>query len=57
MASLIMTCAIQGQMANERLEKHVQAQQQLNDAVIKMGANQENMQKTLDKIANKLNVQ
>lgn len=43
--------------SNQRIEKYVEAQQQLNAAVIKMETNQGNMQKTLDKIADKLNVQ
>jgi Tfp pilus assembly protein PilO len=42
---------------NDRVEKHIAAQQQLNDAVVRLVTNQENMQKTLDKIASKLNVQ
>jgi hypothetical protein len=42
--------------ANDRIEKHIVAQQSLNDAVIQMQANIANMQKTLDRVANKLNV-
>ena len=42
---------------NDRIEKHIQAQQELNDSVIRLVTQQETMQKTLDKIAAKLNVQ
>lgn len=43
--------------SSAKLEKHVEAQQQLNDSVIRLAAQQESMKETLDKIASKLNVQ
>jgi hypothetical protein len=45
-----------GQVRAE-LSEHVKAQQSLNDSVIRLVTQQESMQKTLEKIANKLDVQ
>lgn len=48
---------LSAQQVNAKLEKHTEAQQQLNDTVIRLDQNMVNVQKTLDKIAAKLNVQ
>jgi cell division protein FtsL len=48
---------LSSQQVSAKLEKHVEAQQALNDAVIRLVAQQEQVQRTLDKIANKLDVQ
>jgi uncharacterized membrane protein (DUF4010 family) len=48
---------LSSQQVDAKLERHAEAQQQLNDAVVRLVNQQENMTKTLDKIASKLNVQ